>query len=245
MTDFYYIDLYMEPEDICFGDIVNGCVSALVGVGAQFEKIFMARHDKKQQISFGEHISVRPEDLGGLAKAYLEEYSGDKNFYMSFPHQGRIMFKYPFALDQSLTDEIRDEEEDTRSSAEALGLSFSYTQNRTRGNRVKASMSFWEEYHLTHSAEDIIEENVEKIISIVDAINLHARPYFGAMNPEINLNTDGSLELLRARKVPVGNEFVFIGKPLVHLLDREQTEAEGAIIRALSNEAMLIEFPRH
>ncbi|MCK4911429.1 MAG: hypothetical protein KAR83_07290 [Thermodesulfovibrionales bacterium] len=242
MPDFYYADLYFDPEDRGLKDIVDSCVYALQCAGAQFDKVFLVSSSSMQQVSIGEHVQIEARDLGVLAETYLEEHEGKSNFFFSFPPQGRIMFKYDFVLDEYLIEEIRDEEEDTRSSANDLGLTFVYSVTESGGRRVKASLSFWEEYLLTHGSGEVHRKNIERIVALVEAINLNVEPYFGALNSELHLNTDKSHDLLRAGKLPEGNDFVLVGKQLAHLLDMDEVRAQGIKHVVLQNKAVMLEL---
>ncbi len=242
MPDFYYADLYFDPEDRDLKDIVDSCVYALQCAGAKFEKVFLVSSSTMRQVSIGEHVQIEARDLGVLAETYLEEHEGKNNFFFSFPPQGRIMFKYDFILDQYLIDEIRDEEEDTHSSANDLGLTFTYSVTETGGKRMKATLSFWEEYLLTHGSGGVHRLNIEKIVALVETINLNVEPYFGALNSELHLNTDKSYDLLQAGNLPEGNDFVLVGKQLVHLLDMDEVRARGIRHTVLQNKAVMLEL---
>lgn len=242
MPDFYYADLYFDPEDRGLKDIVDSCVYALQCAGAKFEKVFLVSSSTMRQVSLGEHVQIEARDLGVLAQTYLEEHEDESNFFFSFPPQGRIMFKYDFILDQYLIDEIRDEEEETHSSANDLGLTFIYSVTETGGRRVKASLSFWEEYLLTHGSEEVHRMNIEKIVALVDAISLNVEPYFGAMNSELHLNTDKSYDLLRSGNLPEGNDFVLVGRQMVHMLDMDEVKARGIKHAVLQNKAVMLEL---
>lgn len=242
MPDFYYADLYFDPEDRDLKDIVDSCVYALQCAGAKFEKVFLASSTNRRQVSLGEHVRIEVRDLGLIAQTYLEEHEGESNFFFSFPPQGRIMFKYDFVLDQYLIDEIHEEEEETHSSANDLGVTFTYSVTETGGKRVKASLSFWEEYLLTHGSEDVHRQNIEKIVEFVESININVEPYFAAMNSELHLDTDKSHDLLWEGKLPEGNDFVLVGKQLAHMLDMDEVKALGIRHKVLQNKAVMLEL---
>jgi len=237
MPDFYYIDLYFDPEGRNFGAIVDGCVNSLLSVGATFEKVMMARDDARKQVIVGEHVTIQPGDLGALAEAYLEDIEKENNYIVSFPHLGRIMFKHGFTLCQSMVDEIREEEKETRTSANDIGLSFSYSVTQQSGGRVKASLSFWEEYLLMHSTDEAHADNIGKIMDILATINQEVKPFFGAMGPELHLDTEKAYNKLWSGQMPDVNDFAIVGKSMVHMIDpdllaasRHRTLADGAVI---------------
>ncbi len=242
MPDFYYIDLYFDPEEKTLREIVDGCVYSLICSGATFEKVFLVSSTNWKQVSLGEHVQIEPQDLGVLAEAYLEERKEENDFLFSFPPHGRIMFKYDFVLDQYMLEEIAEEEADTKSSANDIGVTFMYSVSKHGGKRVKASMSFWEEYLLTHGSEKVHRINIKKICSFIEAINQNVEPYFGAMNSELHLNTDKSHDMLREGKLPEGNDFVFVGKQMLHLLDMDAVKANGIRQRVMPNKAVILEL---
>jgi hypothetical protein len=82
------------------------------------------------------------------------------------------------------------------------------------GRRIKASLSFWEEYILTYGDGGANRYNMGRILEMVREVCARTRPYFGAMNTELHLDTDKTLELLLKKGVPSGNEFVIVGEPL-------------------------------
>ncbi len=242
MPDFYYIDLYFDPEEKSMREIVDGCVYSMICAGATFEKIFLASSTNKQQVSIGEHVQIQPQEFGVLAEAYLEEYADENNFFFSFPPHGRIMFKYDFVLDQYMMDEITEEENETKSSANDIGMTFLYSVSEHGGKRVKVSMSLWEEYLLTHGSDEVHRMNIDKLTTLISSLNQNAEPYFGAMNSELHLNTDKSLDLLWEGKLPEGNEFVFVGKQMVHMLDMDEVKARGLRVTTMQNGAVMLEL---
>ncbi len=242
MPDFYYIDLYFDPEEKTLREIVDGCVYSLICSGATFDKVFLVSSANMKQVSVGEHVQIEPQDLGVIAETYLEEHEGETNFLFSFPPHGRIMFKYDFVLDQYMLDEIADEEADTKCSANDIGVTFMYTVSRHGGRRVKVSMSFWEEYLLTHGSWEVHRMNIKKIFTFIKAINQNVEPYFGAMNSELHLNTDESFDMLREGKLPEGNDFVFVGKQMIHLLDMDAVKAKGIKQTVMPNKAVILEL---
>lgn len=242
MPDFYYIDLYFDPKEKSLREIVDGCVYSLMCSGAKFEKAFLFSSTSRQQVSIGEHVKIEPQELGILAEAYLEEHAGENNFFYSFPPHGRIMFKYDFILDQYMLDEIAEEENDTKSSANDLGVTFTYSHSEQGGERVKVSLSFWEEYLLTHGSGEVHRMNIDKIFTFLEAINQNVSPYFGAMNSELHLNTDMSLDMLKAGNIPDGNDFVYIGKQMIHLLDMDKVRSEGIAHITLANNSIILEI---
>lgn len=258
MPDFYYIDFYFDPAETGFKPVVDGCISALTGSGARFKKILMSasKDEVRRQVSFAEHVRIEPADIGAVAAAYMEEYEEeDEMKAVTFPPMGRVMFEFDFRFDTMMLDEMEDEERDTRSSAREIGLTFLYTIGKA-GNkkpaasapsfasmgRIKASMSMWEEYVLTHGNGDIHAHNMRRLISIVDAVAAKSGPYFGAMNNEIHLDTDRSLDGLMRNGVPAGNEMVVVGPGLRGKLNMDIINRYGFGVRDTARGGAIVQL---
>jgi len=242
MLDYYYIDLYFDPERVSFRKVVKSCVTSLIASGCRYEKVIMSNPEANRNISFGEHVVLKPEDLPAVAAAYADEMLQKGQKFISFPPLGRIMFHYSFRLDEAMLDDIHEEEEDAHSSYEDLGLTFSYTASAEVGMKIKASMNFWEEYVLNNGTPELQVENMRDILGMVVRIAADTPPYFGAMNTEIHLNTDASLSLLDRGKLPEGNEFALIGKPLMPKLDMKALGQSGYHMGSLPDGGAIIQM---
>jgi len=219
MLDYYYVDLYFDPEQIAFEKIVDSCVSSLIASGCKFEQVTMSNPVAGQNVTFGEHVDLGPGDVPSVAAAYAREMIQSGKKVISFPPLGRIMFSYPFRLDNAALEDVHEEEEESHSSFEDIGLTFTYTASTGSGQTVKASLSFWEEYVLKSGAPELQVRNMRDVLGMVSRIARATPPFFGAMNTELHLNTDASLSLLKGGRLPEGNEFVIVGRALISKLD--------------------------
>lgn len=242
MLDYYYIDLYFDPARVSFGDVVDSCITSLTGSGCRFEKVTVSNARTSGFVNLGEHVALSPSDLPGLASAYMEEMAQDGQRLISFPPLGRIMFRYGFRLDENLIEDITEEEEETRSSYEDMGLTFLYSADTGTGGVIKASLSFWEEYILKNGDPGLQVQNMSDILGMIVNISSKTPPYFGALNTEIRLNTDSSLELLRQGKVPEGNEFIVVGAPMMPRLDMVEINNQGYHMGTLPDGGAIIQF---
>lgn len=236
MADFYYIDLYFDGRGADIFEIVDACVRGCLKAGAVFQKVVMSDPESRKRISLADHIAFRPEDLGSIAREFLQE-SATAEFF-AFPPLGRIMFHYDFKVDMELQEEITDEEEDSHTHITDLGMAFVYNPHVSAGRQIKASISFWQDYVLSHSRQETHEENRARIIQLLNAIVREASPYFGAMDEELRLNTDRALEGLLSGLPAQGDSGIIAGVALLHHLDAA-TRAGGI---SLADGSVLLNF---
>jgi hypothetical protein len=183
-----------------------------------------------------------PEDIGRFASAYAEEMLREGQLFISFPPMGRVLFEYGFRFDESVVEEVEEEETESRSSARFIGLNFAFSEDPAVGRKIKASLSLWEEYILTHGDRDANRHNMRKVLEMVLRIHARTKPYFGAMNNELRLDTDGALELLESGALPAGNEFAIVGEPLIERLDLRALKSSGLRWKELPDGGVLIQF---
>jgi len=242
MLDYYYIDLYFDPARTKFGEVVSSCITSLTGAGCRFEKVTMSNPRASGYVNFGEHVALTPTDLPGVASAYVAEMRQDGQRLVSFPPLGRIMFSYSFRLDENLLEDIHEEEDESHSSSEDMGLTFLYSADAGSGGLIKASLSFWEEYILKNGDPAVQVQNMSDILGMIVRISAKTPPFFGAMNTEIHLNTDASLELLNKGMLPEGNEFIVVGGALMPRLDMKALKEKGYHLGSLPDGGAIIQM---
>jgi hypothetical protein len=246
VPDFYYIDLLYDPKDTDFGSVVGGATGALVEAGCAFDRVSMlAPTDEGDRAFFARAPEMDARNLGEVAGSYWEAMRARGQNIITFPPMGRVMLRYPFKFDEDILDDIHEEEEESGSSRDAVGLSFSFSDSATLGKKIDASVSFWEEYVLTLGRPETHRANMADILGMVERVALATRPYFGAMNNEIHLGTDRSLDLLRDGRLPEGNDYVLVGAREVPRLDIDALKRSRRPVRRLGEEGgLIIEFTR-
>jgi hypothetical protein len=242
LPDYYYAEFYFDPAEHAFQDIVEGCVSAVINAGCTFDMVVMPKATVSSTTSGGEFEAIGLENLKAVVSSYTEEMLKSGNTIISFPPRwGRIMFECDFAIDNDLIDEVLDEEEESRANSKSLGLSFVLVAAGEKGGKVKANLSFWEEFILTYGKKETNISNMRRILDIIRHMCGTVPPYFGAMNSELHINTDRSLQLLSSNNPPVGNEFVLVGERLLDKLNLDVLGKPGLNWSRL-NEAVIIQF---
>lgn len=242
MLDYYYIDLYFDPDRTPLKQVVERFVYTLIAKGCTFQKAVMARPDTNQNIPFEEHVDLHPDDLPSMANAYLDEMVEEGHKLISFPPLGRIMFSYDFRFDDVMLDEIHEEEDDSRSSCDSLGLTFTCSMVPGQPSRIKASLNLWEEYVLIGGTPEVQARNMQDIIGMIRHIAQSTPPYFGAMDNEMHLNTDDSLALLMDGRLPEGNEFIIIGKPLMDKIRLDALKEKGYLLGNMPDGGIIIQM---
>jgi hypothetical protein len=242
MPVFYYIDFLYDAGRTRFGGVVDGCVSSMVESGCSLREVVMSTEGLGRQVSLGRHVRLETEDIGRFASAYAEEVLREGQRFISFPPMGRVLFDYGFRFDEFVVEEVQEEEIETRSSASLIGLNFTLSEDPAVGRKIKASLSMWEEYILTHGDRDANRHNMRKVLEMVLRIYGRTKPYFGAMNDELHLDTDGACELLEKGSLPAGNEFAIVGKPLMPKLDLRALKRSGLRWKELPDGGALIQF---
>jgi hypothetical protein len=195
-------------------------------------------------VNMDEHIRLAPKDIKSVAAAYVDDMLAEGNPVISFPHLGRIIFDYSFRLDEELYDDIEDEEAATRTDARDIGMTFFYYDNQPLGRKIKVSLSFWEEFLLKHCSSGTSQYNMRQVQHILEKINEKSSPSFGALNNEIHLNLDRSLDSLLGNGIPVGNEYVLVGRRLEDKLDLGRLDSEGVAWRKLKGGGVIVMFNR-
>jgi hypothetical protein len=243
MIDFYYIDLYFDPARHGLEHVVESCVTGLMQAGCTFRKVVMARPDSRQAVTFDEHVSLGPADLPAVAAAFASELEEAGQPFISFPPLGRVMFSFPFAIDEDIAEDVYEEEDEMHGSHTDIGLTFTYTASARAGRKIKATLNLWEEYVLTKGGSPRTNvRNMQAVIGMIEAMSGRAKPYFGAMDDEIHLDTDVSYDLLMSGKLPKGNEFVFVGPALQGNLDMGLLKASGRPWRVHPDGSTIIQF---
>jgi hypothetical protein len=242
MPTFYYIDFFYDPKERSFEAVVDGCVSGMLESGCRFQKVVMSIEGLKQMTTLEEHIILKPGDLGMFAGAYAREMQAEGQALVSFPPLGRVIFEYDFRFDEEVLEELEQEEADTHSRANLIGLNFIYSHDEAVGRRIKASLSFWEEYILTYGDGGANRYNMGRILEMVREVCARTGPYFGAMNTELHLDTDKALELLLKKGVPSGNEFVIVGEPLRDKVSFDALKSPGLAWKDLPGGGVLIRW---
>lgn len=242
MPVYYYVDFYYDPARTRLEDVVGGCVSALMKSGCKFRNIVMSGEGFKKQISLKEHVRLTPEDIRTFAAAFAEEMRAEGKRFFSFPPMGRVLFEQDFRFDEALLEEVEEEERETRASARTVGLHCTFSDDEASGKKIKASLNLWEEYVLTYGSNEKSRQNMARVLEMAANIYGETGPYFAAMNNEIRLNTDASLELLKSGRLPAGNEYVMVGKPCMEMLDLGALKRSGYKWKALSDGGVIIQF---
>jgi hypothetical protein len=242
MPDFYYIDLYFDLKEKGIGEVVEGCIAALEKAGCSFKRTtFFEPPETGLSPYFAPGTSITLDGIGRLA----EDYTGDREKkglrFISFPPWGRIAFEFDFSFDEELLEDLAMEEEDTKTSASELGLSF-FLKNSPGGRAFKATLNVWEEYLLTYGTKSTNMTNMMNIIRLVESIYTEVGPYFGAMNNEIRLNADKSRDNLVEGRLPSGNEYVLVGSKLLSHLDMEQLKSSGLKWKTFPDGGVMIQF---
>jgi hypothetical protein len=228
MADYYYIDLYFDPDEYLFCEVVVDCVTSLLDYGCTLKKIVIPKDEEVFTISGGEYDTHGLDDLFGLCNDHTHELEHDKTRFISFPPRwGRILLQHKFELASSNLADIQDEEEDTNTSIQDVGLAFVYSTDKRYGRKIKLTISIWEDFILTHGDNDLHMRNVQTLLSMIEKINTCVPSYFAAMNSELKVNIDKSLEHLKKGELPEGNDLVYVGAKLSNLLDKNKlTEAK-------------------
>jgi hypothetical protein len=240
MPTFYYIDFFYDPGEQPFEAVVDGCISSMLESGCRFQKVVMSIEGLKQMTTLEEHIILKPGDLGGFAGAYAKEMQAEGQAFVSFPPLGRIIFEYDFRFDDDVLEELEQEEADTHSRANLIGLNFTYSDEEAVGRKIKASLSFWEEYILTYGDGGSNRYNMNRILEMVGQICARTGPYFGAMNSELRLDTDRAFELLVKNGLPEGNDFVIVGGAFRDKLSFDDLRGSGLTWKDLPGGGVLI-----
>ncbi len=223
---------------------MDGCVSAMLDAGCRFKRILMSTMSGGggAPVHMDEHVKLAPSEIKAVASAYIEEMLAEGSPVISFPHLGRVIFEYDFALDEELYDDIEDEELATHTDAQEIGVTFFYYDNQSLGRKIKVSLSFWEEFVLKHCTSETAHQNLQRVVNLLESISSKALPSFGASNNEIHLNIDKSLDSLLESNVPYGNEYVLVGKSLREKLNFKLLDTESVPWREMSGGSVLVMF---
>lgn len=236
MPDFYYIE-FIFSKDRDFGEVVQGCLGSMVKAGCTLRRVNFQEPPDLGPPYFADGIGLDLDEIGKKAGAYLKDRRGRGRKKVSFPPWGRVVFWYNFYFGDILHDDLADEEQETGTSAREIGVSFSADDNT-----IKMDLSLWEEYVLTHGSDEYHIRNMGSVLRIVESIYDDNRPLFGALNSEIAINSDRSMENLMNGRLPEGNDFVIVGSDLVPELNRQALESSGFKWKEFGDGGVVIQF---
>lgn len=243
MPDFYYMDLYFDPDATPLVDTVDSCVNAIIQSGCDFKKIIIPADPSIQTTKNGKFGIVGLEHLRSTCQLCQDEMLGSGSTLFSYPPRwGRIVFDHAFAIDSDLSDEVYDEEDETGAKSSEMGLCFQFYNHEGMGRKIKMTMNFWEDFILKRASQQTHQRNINFIAHMLETINYAVGPYFGAMNTELKINTDRSLDLLMRGTLPEGNDFVFVGEALAQKLDVAELDRRAIAYRDFSDGSILIQF---
>jgi hypothetical protein len=243
VPSYYYIDLFFDCE---VGEAVEGTVSAAIEAGCRFERVAMGDVAEGDHAAILDPATLGPSNLAERGQAFVAEHLRRGERAIGFPPWGRILFTFPFEFDEALQEDMREEERECHSSARDVGLSFLYERSPLGdvAPRVRASISFWEDYVLSLGSEEAHEVNMSRMLALVEGIYETARPYFGALNDEIHINAERSFETLTRGDVPRENEFVLVGRRVVGRLNTDALVESGVTWKVLSDGGLLLQTRR-
>lgn len=243
MADYYYAELLFDPDEIPLEDVVVRTVGALMSAGCEFSEVTVPTQRFNREIKWGEFKTVGLDGLRPMCEAAIKEGLADGRNIISFPQGwGRVMFEYKFEFEDHLNSEIWDEEEETNALSTDLGVAFTYSPSEKISRYILMRISFWEDFVLNHGSLEVHIANMRRAIGFFNAICSDISPYFGAMNKELHISPDRSLDNLKAGKLPEGNEYVFVGKRYTPMLDLAALAASGHRSATLCDGSIIIEF---
>lgn len=241
MPDFYYTELYFDPAHHKLSEVVEGAVAGILFSGARFKKIVMPKDADTRVTSHGAYNTAGLDGLPDLVEHHDNQMLASGQPIYSFPPRwGRIIFEFDFLVDQSQMDAVYDEEEDSGANIKEIGLSFQVHRHVGIGHKIKATISCWEEFVFTKATVQTATANMASLLGIVQNIADVVPPYFGAMNNELRLNTDASLEAIINNHVFAINEFLYVGPAILDGLDTKRAASSSVGMRSMGNTGALM-----
>lgn len=240
MPSYYYADMYYQGE---FGPVVRGVIDGMLVSGSRFKKANIQESpESKSHHSFTGTSSLN--SFIDMSQAYIENMLARGLNRIPFPSWGRIVFDHDFDFDEDFFDEVMDEENESKTSALDIGVSFVYTDDPKNGiRRTQATFSLWEDFVLTGIGNQRIHaQNMTRLLKIVESVYETSHPEFGVLNSELHISIDRSRDKLLKGELPYGNDFVIVGRQLLMELDVEQLRKQSLPYKVLSDGGVLIQF---
>lgn len=242
MAEYYYTDLYFNPGEHPFCNLVLDAVSSLLESGCRLKHIVVPTPDSPRDrpgSGVSNHFGV--EHILSLCETHLKSVEGED--FVSFPPSwGRIVMDYGFGFDPELEDDIIEEEAETSTAAGDIGLSFRYTVREEYGRKIKLTMSTWYDFVLSKGRPETHARNAGALLSIVDRLCRFSAPYFGAMNTELHIDIDRSLGRFLEGRLPDGNDIVIIGPEYSEKVDTKAIEDSGVPYKVFPSGMTAIQF---
>lgn len=241
MPAFYWSRLYIDTEDIGIIQLIDNTMNSLIKSDCHFKGV---------SISQAEDESVRPQN-----QKFIVEWMSlsvkearilairDLDDWISGFHVGKwtpgvqLVFEYDFKFDDVL--KVRGRDKDIKDVNE-VKLSFWYLKDKRFKNKIVIDIATCEEYVLMYGKKETHQHNKKNILGMIENIYINTGPYFGWMDGEAN-SKDNSFNLLLKGKVPVGNEFVIIGKKMIKKLNKRKLEKSKHYWKILPDGGIIIQ----
>ena len=246
MAEYYYIDLYFDPDEHPFCDLIIECVSSLLEAGCSLKKVVIPTAESlKATPGKGVSNSYGIEDIHALCRSHQKKMNEKNEPFVSFPPDwGRIVIEKDFEIDQEIRSDAEDEEAETNSDLGDIALSFRYTQSEAYGRKIKLTLSLWYDFVLSHGHADTHIRNLRSLISLLEHMSTFAAPYFGVMNTELHIDIDRSLGRLHEGGIPDGNDLAIVGPAYADKLNTKALDMVGLKYWKLNSGMYMIQFTK-
>lgn len=220
MPMYFWIQLYKAPAELAVPAIVQRTVNALVSAGCvyQFSEAVSAEDDslpwEKQSVKW-RHLGIDLGDAVRYATRDLESWltTERKSKWLSGI---TLYFEFDFLFDAEL---VRRFDFETARQVKQVRLYFSVDEDQLFGEKIVIDLDTWEEYVLRYGDEETHAYNMEKILSIVEAVCVQITPHYGWLDYEDN-PYDEQYDFTNPDKWHVRNEFAILGPQLIDKVPR-------------------------
>ena len=233
MPAYYWIEFYVNPKEMRSDKVVEGTIKGLLDSGCNYKEVEIFTIPRGKQFFTTERNHVDLTEAKELAIKDLDCWVTGSHGAQRYPAI-RLVFEYDFKFDEPVEEEVKE-----------VTVDFWYSDfwdftDRKIGHKINIHMHTWEEYVLMYGDKETHRINMAKILDIMKKVYENTEPYFGWADGEGD-SWDKSFELLLNGELPVGNEFVFVGKKIIDKLDMEKLKRSGNFWESLSDGGILID----
>ena len=235
----YWIQFYVNPSRVPVADVVAQTIQALLDSGCAYKCVRLFTTEDTSVPVERQRVSVEEQSLDIAEARRLASRDAAKETH-SYPH-ATLVFGAAFEFDDEARKMMARQGHRHEEQANEVDLSFFPCEDELIGRRVEINLTTYEEYVLMYGKEETHERNRQRILGIAENIYNYVKPYFGWMDGETD-SSDESYGLLIKGKFPLGNEFVFIGKELIHRASLRGLKRSSHWHKELSDGGVLIRW---
>ena len=212
MTDYYWVDLYINYEEQNLYDLISNTVDALVNNGCKFKALEYSRSDDPGMAFDEQNFSADKKVID--MQVAIEHTADDLKSWFDGPGSSKVI------PGTKLIFECELKTDGTDPGSEEIDVSFWRGEDLLFFNIVIISLHVPMEVVLDGSDPEHYKHNKSMIVGMVRNLYERTGPFFGWMDYEEH-SSDRSYPQYTGGKFPDANDYVIVGKELSGRLEKQ------------------------